>query len=208
MKIKATALALAIAGVAAAGSAQASFLSESASAFSYDSVGVYYTDIESDNKVFDRDGFGVEGSLSIAPNLFVTGSLEMNDYDNLDRDQLTSRFGAGYHRDLGLSIPTDVVVQAGVTATQDEPDGGYKQRHFAWDSSVGLRTSLGIQGLDASAYLGVVEDRSDDYDFTFAWGVSADYFVTPEFSLGVAYDVKDYEIEDEEALSFGVKYHF
>lgn len=206
MKFKATALALAIAGVAAAGSAQASFLSESASAFSYDSVGVYYTDIEQGD--YERDGFGFEGSLSVAPSLFVTGGVELTDDD--DGDIWATRIGAGYHRDLGLSIPTDVVVQAGVTAYLDDPSDSAedKEREFLWDSSIGLRSNLGIQGLDASAYIGVVEDITDDYDFTFAWGVSADYFLTPEFSLGLAYDVKDYEAEEEEALSFGVKYHF
>lgn len=204
MKLKTIALAIALAGTV--GTAHAGLLTESASAFGYDSIGLHYTDIELGD--IERDGFGVKGSLAVAPNLFVEGGVTLTDVDYLG-DLWETRLGAGYHRDMGLSVPTDFVARVGVTARHLDIDGyEHDERDFAWDGSIGLRTSLGIQGLDATAYIGAVEDISDDFDFTFAWGVSADYFMTPEVSLGVAYDIKDYDVEKEEAITVGLKYHF
>lgn len=211
MKVKATALALALAGIAAAGSVQAGVLSESASAFSYDSVGINYTETEHDTSDVARDGFGVEGSLSVSPNFFVTGELDFVE-DQVEREYTNTRVGAGYHRDLGISVPTDFVAEAGVSALHETLPNGDEDRTFLWDATVGARTSLGIQGLDATAYVGVAENWNS-LDFSLKYGVSADYFVTPEVTVGASYDIHrdgagiDAFEEDLETVSFGVKYH-
>lgn len=226
MKFKATALTAALALAAVAGTAQAGVLSESASSFSYDSVGLSY--LTGENELdhaglgeYESDGFSLDASVSLTPNVYATVGLSMvdlEDDDNVleDADDTSLSLGLGYHRDLGLSVPVDFLAEAGVTAVQTEVDSS-KGREYALGGKLGLRTSAGIPGLDTTVYLGLTEvaehDSSGDRDYGFAttYGVSADYFVTPEVSVGAGYEVVDADddawFQEQDVTSFSVKYH-
>lgn len=226
MKIKTIALSIALAlpAVAATSAHAAGPISESASAFSYDHVGIGYvqeTAQQAAGSDIEPDGLTLEGSVSLTPNVYANA-----EYDYMDDDGVKSHdfgVGLGYHRDLGLSVPTDVFAEANLKTFQTHSDADGRDRETAFGGKVGLRSNLGIQGLDTMAYVGMTEmgryaDTDGGQSFVPQYGVSADFYVTPAVSLGASYELKDVSSSDAKDIQYGVdevetfkvtaKYHF
>ena len=170
----------------------APFAASAAEGVSYNYVQGGYAATNTDGA--DADGWGLDGSVAIAPNFHLFGNYASQEIDNtsFDFDQL--RLGVGYNREI--SPKADLVTRV----AYEKFDAGRLADYTGWSAEVGVRGALhrNFEGYVMAGY-----EDGDHYDgefygrlgaqakFNRNWGVSGDvkfvdgdtqWFVGPRFS--------------------------
>ncbi len=147
-------------------------------------VGQTEIDVGNGNQV-DGDGFGIAGSLAVAPNVHLFADYTTADFDaNVDAN--TIRVGGGYNQ--GITESADLIVRlAYVQSEVQTPFGDFDEDGFG--VGVGVRGTLAESfelegGID---YVDLGGDSSGDTSFSGA----ARYFFTPMFAVGVGIAIGD-----------------
>ena len=132
---------------------------------------------------FDPDGFVFKGSTLIAPQIYLHGEYDYMESDLFDEniDVNTLTIGVGYI--MPLTQHTDAF--AGINYERldvdgDDPDG--------YSLDVGVR-SMVTEVIELTGQIGYLDMDGGDSDFTFK--VGAQYYFTPQFSLGASYENLD-----------------
>ena len=140
------------------------------------------------NDLPDSDGWGLNGSVAIAPNFHVFGGYNQQDFDSVDYGYDQWRLGLGYNHEISQNVDlvtrvayeklqADDVSIAGVRVDGADLDG--------YSAEVGVRGSL-TKNLEGYAMAGY-EDGSD-YDGDFYGRLGAQVKFTPNW--GISGDVK------------------
>lgn len=178
------------------------FAASAADGISYNYVEGGYATTRLDNGP-DADGWGLNGSVAIAPNFHIFGGYTAQDYDQSDYSYDQWRVGFGYNREISRNI--DLVGRAAFErlSEDDYRVAGIRYRGADFDgysAEVGIRGSI-LPQLEGYAFAGW-EDGSDydgdfygrlgaQYKFTSNWGINADvkfadndaqWFVGPRFT--------------------------
>jgi hypothetical protein len=141
-----------------------------------------HTEIDNDLVDVDGDGFGIAGSLEVAPNWHIFASYGSYDLDfNVDQDVTT--VGGGYHTPLAPGM--DLVLNLAYINV-DSGGPGYSLDDDGLGMSLGLRMKLAPRW----EVEGALEYVSLDDDETSISG-AAWYELTRNFSVGVAAGVGD-----------------
>ena len=168
------------------------FAASAAEGVSYNYIQGGYTATNTDGA--DADGFGVDGSVAIAPNFHLFGGYSNQELDNTSIDFDQWRVGVGYNREIARSA--DLVTRV----AYEKFDAGQGFDYDGWSAEVGVRGALApnFEGYAMAGY-----EDGDEYDGEFYgrlgaqvkfnpnWGVSGDvkfvdgdtqWFVGPRFS--------------------------
>ncbi|HYM85517.1 MAG TPA: diffusible signal factor-reguated Ax21 family protein [Pseudoxanthomonas sp.] len=165
-------------------------LSAAASAaegISYNYVEGGYTATNLDGQS-DSDGWGLNGSVAIAPNFHVFGGYNQQDFDSVNYGYDQWRLGVGYNHEISQNV--DLVTRVAYEKFQGD-DFNVGGVGFAgtdldgYSGEVGVRGSL-TQHLEGYAMAGY-EDGSD-YDGDFYGRLGAQVKFNPNW--GISGDVK------------------
>lgn len=140
----------------------------------------------------DYDGFGVNGSFSVAPEFHVLGSIDSVELDGGADGSLLSA-GLGYNRAINNVL--DIVAT-----------GSLKRAKFdGVDGEIGFGLGVGLRGrlFDQLELHGGLE-YVDIYDSDTTLRIGGRYYVTPNFAAGL--DLSD--DDSGSALRFAVRYDF
>jgi Ax21 family sulfation-dependent quorum factor len=151
----------------------------------------------------DSDGWGLNGSVAIAPNFHVFGSYNNQDLKDIDTGYDQWRLGVGYNHEISQKVDlvtrvayekfkTDSFTVGAVRFPGDSVDG--------YSAEVGVRASI-VPHLEGYALAGYEDGKDYDGDFygrlgaqakfNQNWGLSADvkfadndtqWFVGPRFT--------------------------
>ncbi len=156
--------------------------------------------VNTDTKGGDADGFGVKGSVAVAPNFHVFGdyTAQETDLGKVDVDQW--RLGVGYNH--GIAPNTDLLARA----AYQKFDPQYGPDFNGYSAEVGMRTAFTpmFEGYALAGYENYTKKHGIDPDgefygrvgglakFTPNWGLSGEvklakggdkeWFVGPRFS--------------------------
>jgi len=170
---------------------------------SYDFIkaGYVQADIE-DAGDFEPSGFEIQGYKSINDSIYLTGRYTQLSDDIFDVDTDLDYISAGLGYRYALTANTDFFGEVTYEyvdieldaefASADEDDNGY-------GVTVGIRSMLTDQFemRGAIRYIDIEEDET-------AFEVGADYFFTPQFSLGATYVIAD----DVDVMGVSARYSF
>ena len=170
----------------------APFAASAAEGVSYNYVQGGYAATNTDGA--DADGWGLDGSVAIAPNFHLFGGYSNQEIDDTSIDFDQWRAGVGYNREIAPSA--DLVTRV----AYEKFDAGRGFDYDGWSAEVGVRGALhpNFEGYVMAGY-----EDGDNYDgefygrlgaqakFNQNWGVSGDvkfvdgdsqWFVGPRFS--------------------------
>lgn len=157
------------------------------------------TDFDESDFSYEPDGFAFSGSKLITDDIFITGEYSMQEDDilgiDVDLDMLT--LGVGYR--YALSNKTDLFgivsyedVEISRTGLSDDEDG------------FGLQAGVRSMILDNLELRGAIKYIDLDEDDDTSVLVSADYFFSPVFAVGVSYETSD----DLSTFGLNARYNF
>ena len=173
--------------------AAAPFAASAAEGVSYNYVEGGYTATNLSDGLPDADGWGVKGSVAIAPNFHLFGDYTTQEFDDTNVDIDNYRFGVGYNHEI--SQRADLITRV-----------AYERYKVPGDHLNGYSAEVGVRGAIAPKFEGFAtvgyEDGSDfDGDFygrlgaqvkcNQNWGLSGDvkfadndtqWFVGPRFT--------------------------
>ncbi|RZA30827.1 MAG: Ax21 family protein [Lysobacteraceae bacterium] len=163
------------------------FTASAAEGLSYNYVEGGYSATNLDD-LPDSDGWGLNGSVAIAPNFHVFGGYNQQDFDSVDYGYDQWRLGLGYNHEISQNV--DLVTRVAYEKLQadDVSIGGVRVDGADLDgysAEVGVRGSL-TKHLEGYAMAGY-EDGSD-YDGDFYGRLGAQVKFTPNW--GISGDVK------------------
>ena len=155
--------------------ATAPFAASAAEGVSYNYVQGGYAATNTDGA--DADGWGLDGSVAIAPNFHIFGGYNNQEIDNSSVDFDQYRLGVGYNREIAAR--TDLVTRV----AYEKFDAGSGFDYDGWSAEVGVRGSLhpNFEGYAMAGY-----EDGDSYDgefygrvgahakFNQNWGISGD----------------------------------
>lgn len=163
------------------------FAASAAEGVSYNYVEGGYTATNLDQNA-DSDGWGLNGSVAIAPNFHLFGGYNQQDFDRLDYGYDQWRLGVGYNHEISRKV--DLVTRVAYEKFQAD-DFNVGGVNFAgadldgYSAEVGVRAGL-TQHLEGYAMAGY-EDGSD-YDGDFYGRLGAQVKFNPNW--GITGDVK------------------
>lgn len=137
----------------------------------------------------EGDGFGLSGSLAVAPNWHVFADFASSDFDfNVETTQY--RVGGGYN--YPISDSTDVIARlsyVSVEAEVDTPFGSFDADEDGFGLGAGVRGKVA----DSFELEGAVEyvDLGGDSGGDTAFIAEGRYSFTPTFALGAGIEVGD-----------------
>ena len=168
------------------------FAASAADGLSYNYVEGGY--VNTDAKGGDADGFGIKGSVAVAPNFHIFGDYtnQETDFGNVDVDQW--RLGVGYN--YGVAPNTDLLARV----AYQRFDLQHLPTLNGYSAEVGVRTAF-TSNFEGHAFAGYEDfgDGADDFygrlgaqvKFNPNWGISGDvkfadgdtqWFVGPRYS--------------------------
>lgn len=190
--------------------AQANFFTEQrASNFTYNFVELEYVNFQS-----NLDGFNLNGSYDVLPNLSVIGSVGLHSAGSLDLTKLS--LGAVYHAGAGQLFNVDVLNGVDMAVHLQIESYDYDSRYWS-NSEVGLL--LGVEGRyrvldDLEAYADISIDTSKRIESYTGFGGrynSRNILL----SSGIRYQVLDkllltagVELSSDHGFSLGARYNF
>lgn len=137
----------------------------------------------------DGDGFGISGSLAVAPNWHVFADFASSDFD-FDVESTQYRVGGGFN--YPISDAADVIARlsyVNVEVEVDTPIGSFSEDEDGFGLGAGLRGQLAesfeLEG--AVEYVDLGGDGGGDTSFI----AEGRYFFTPMFALGAGVEVGD-----------------
>ena len=168
------------------------FAATAAEGVSYNYVQGGYAATNTDGA--DADGWGLDGSVAIAPNFHLFGGYSNQEIDDTSVDFDQYRIGVGYNREIAPAA--DLVTRV----AYEKFDAGRGFDYDGWSAEVGVRGALApsFEGYVMAGY-----EDGDEYDgefygrvgalakFNANWGVAADvkfvdgdtqWFVGPRFT--------------------------
>lgn len=136
----------------------------------------------------DADGWGLNGSVAIAPNFHVFGSYANQDFDDYNYGYDQWRLGVGYNREISQNA--DLVTRIAYEKYQgdDFSIGGVRyngEDTDGYSAEVGVRGSL-LPSLEGYAMAGYEDGQ--DYDGDFYGRLGAQVKFNPNW--GITGDVK------------------
>lgn len=170
--------------------AAAPFAASAADGLSYNYVEGGY--VNTDTKGGDADGFGVKGSVAVAPNFHIFGdySSQETNRGKVDVDQW--RVGVGYNRQV--SNNTDLLAK--VAYQKFDPQYGLSFNGYS--AEVGARTAFtsNIEGYALAGYENYSEKRGVNPDGEFYGRLGAQVKFNPNW--GISGEVKLAKAGDKE----------
>jgi Ax21 family sulfation-dependent quorum factor len=170
------------------------FAASAAEGVSYNHVQGGYVATNNNNNIPDADGFGIDASVAVHPNIHLFGAYSNQEIDNTNIDFDQWRIGAGYN--MELSPKADLVARL----AYQKFDGGQNADFDGYSAEVGVRAGLG-KYVDGYAFAGYEDYEQVDGDyygrlganvkFNENWGLNGDvkfadgdaqWFVGPRFS--------------------------
>lgn len=152
---------------------------------SHNYIEASYLNIDLDNVNVDGDGFGLKGSLAIAPSWHLVAGYQQADLDgNVDFN--TWNVGVGYNMDLNAT--TEVIGRA--LWVRSEIESGSSSVD---DDGLGLQALLRgrvIEALELEGGVQYVDFGGDDGDDT-SFVAAGRYSFTPAFAAGVGVELSD-----------------
>ncbi|AWL11594.1 hypothetical protein HMF8227_01113 [Saliniradius amylolyticus] len=156
----------------------------------------------------DADGWGLGFSKKLTRNFYVQGRYHDVTDDHVDAhtqvDITTAELGLGYYHPLTDNMDFTATLSRLDGEEDFTEDEGYHHHHDHDIESTaftpGLKAHIGKVELHGSARY-VKPDHGDSH-----WGleVSANYFVSPTWTLSVLYE----KVDEEKVLLLGTQYHF
>lgn len=165
----------------------------------WDFVQASYMKIDIDDTDFEPSGLAISGSALLDQDVFVTGSYAALSEDafGTDIDFNTMSIGLGYKHSVNTTTDVFGVISyeyAEVEARgEDEDDSGF-------GLTAGVR-SMVTEQVELSGAISYI-DIADDSETSFS--VGADYFMSSEFSLGVAFSTSS----DASTTAINARYSF
>jgi Ax21 family sulfation-dependent quorum factor len=163
------------------------FVASAAEGVSYNYVEGGYTATNLDDAP-DSDGWGLNGSVAIAPNFHVFGSYNQQDFKDVNYGYDQWRVGLGYNHEISQKVDLvsrvayekfkgDDFTVAGVRSPGDDLDG--------YSAEVGVRAGLTpfVEGYAMAGY-----EDGKDYDGDFYGRLGAQVKFNPNW--GITGDVK------------------
>ena len=173
--------------------AAAPFAASAAEGVSYNYVEGGYTATNLSDGLPDADGWGVKGSVAIAPNFHLFGDYTTQEFDDTNVDIDNYRFGVGYNHEI--SQRADLITR--VAYERYKVPGDHLNGYSA---EVGVRSAF-TDNIEGHAFAGYEDfgDGADDFygrlgaqvKFNPNWGLSGDvkfadgdtqWFVGPRFT--------------------------
>jgi Ax21 family sulfation-dependent quorum factor len=170
-------------------------LAAQAAEFDYSWLEAGYTSIEADDGP-DADGWALNGSAAIAPQVHVFGSYAGTELDGVNIDGDVMRLGLGWN--TGIAEAHDLVVRANYLKVDTDFPGGDGD---GYEAEVGLRSALGanFETYVAAGYADIDRGSGDlygklgaQYKFSPGWGLAAtvtladganEYFIGPRLNF-------------------------
>ncbi|MCR6625522.1 diffusible signal factor-reguated Ax21 faimly protein [Pseudoxanthomonas japonensis] len=173
--------------------ATAPFAASAAEGVSYNYVEGGYTASNLSNGIPDADGWGVKGSVAIAPNFHVFGDYASQEFDNTNFDVDNWRVGLGYNHEISQRV--DLLTRV-----------AYERYELPGDNLTGYSAEVGVNSALTNRLTGYALAGYEDTDwrdgefygrlgaqvkFNPNWSASADvklidgdtqWFVGPRFS--------------------------
>lgn len=140
--------------------------------YNYVEAGYIHTNGDGDAKA---DGFAVNGSVALTPNVHLFGGWNKQDIDKTPIDVDHLRFGVGYNH--GISPNADLVARAAFER-YDISHGGGKVDGYSVE--VGTRGMLAAN-FEGYAFAGY--EDGDDFDGDFYGRLGANYRFAPNWSV-------------------------
>ncbi len=170
------------------------FAASAAEGVSYNHVRGGYVATNNNDNAPDADGFGLDTSVAVHPNVHLFGSYSNQDIDNTNIDFDQWRVGVGYNHELAPKV--DLVTRI----AYEKLDAGQNADFDGYSAEVGVRGAMG-QYVDGYAFAGYQDYEQVDGDvygrlganvkFNDNWGLNGDvkfadgdaqYFIGPRFS--------------------------
>jgi len=165
----------------------------------WDFVQASYMKVDIDDTDIEPSGLAIDGSALVGQDIFVMGTYAAlsDDIFGTDIDFNTMSLGLGYKHSVNNT--TDVYGVLSYEYAEVEADGDDID-----DSGFGLTAGVRSMVTDQVELSGVISyiDIADDSETSF--GVGADYFFTPEFSVGVAFSTSS----DASTTAINARYSF
>lgn len=153
--------------------------------YTYGEVGYANVSGEVGNVDFDGDGFGLNGSLAVSENVFLTAGYANTDvdFDNSSADAEFDSYNVGVGAHMPLQDNLDLVGTLSWVKVDVEDAG----------NDDGVQVGVGLRGMATEQIewgVGVDYTNIDD-DGDFGFNVSGRYHFTPAFSAGLALNTDD-----------------
>ncbi len=148
---------------------------------------------------YDLDGFRFGGSFRLTQDIYLFGSYDDAEADDIDVDVSVLKFGAGY------IYPIDPTWDANFSLafSRAESDG-----RNADDDESGIELTAGVRGkvkpeIEVRAELNYTTVEVDDDSYAYLT-LGGDYYFTPNISAGLELDLGG----DYETMTIGARYNF
>lgn len=154
----------------------------------------------------DYDGWDINGSLAITPNVFIQGEYTELEIDGGGDDVELFSGGLGLNAPLGTATPLDIygmLTYERIETGDDDTDGLGLTGGLRW---------LATPRLEVAPYVGYVE-YDDDVDGS-RYGVDAVFSITPQFAVLAGYRSTQLEFDNgvdldlENEISLGGRFYF
>ena len=166
--------------------------------FSYSYVELGYVNTEIDDPDIDGDGFGLRGSLEVAPNLHVFTEYSDLEFDG-NVDGSTFELGGGLNWALAPNV--DLIGTLSYVRAELDPPGPGDLDDDGFALGLGLRGRVTDQ-IELTGRIEYVDldDGGDDTGF----GAGVRYYFTRQLAVGLDVDLDD----DATAWMIGARYDF
>ncbi len=153
--------------------------------YTHGEVGYASVDGEIGGVDFDGDGFGLNGSLAVAENVFLTAGYASTevDFDNSNVDAEFDSYSLGIGAHIPLQENLDLVGTLSWVKVDVEDAG----------NDDGVQLGVGLRGMatDQLEWGAGIDYTDIDDEGDFGFTVSGRYHFTPELSAGIALNTDD-----------------